>query len=230
MFKAGVKSAAEAAWTDRPAHNISPWRAHTVPHLQPRPRSELSEFEGYFQYMESKSGMLANSALILGHRPDILRATSTFTRAILELAEVPTELKQLMAHLSSSAVTCRYCEAHTARNSARFGMDERKIERVWDFETDPLFSHAERAALRLARDMVQVPNAVTEQHFADLREHFTDSQILEMVTYVSFFGFWNRFNDTIATPLEDSPIEFAAQHLEPRGWALGKHARPTEVR
>jgi len=201
-----------------------------VPHLQPRPRSELPEFESYFQFMEGKSGMLANSALILGIRPDILRATSDFTRAMVEFDEVPLALKQLMAHLSSSAVVCRYCEAHTARNSALNGMDEQKIERVWYFETDPLFSDAERAALRLARDMVQVPNAVTEQHFADLRAHFTDSQILEMVTYVSFFGFWNRFNDTMATPLEDSPIDFATQHLEQRGWALGKHASTAAVR
>ena len=55
---------------------------------------------------------------------------------------------------------------------------------MWEFEQSPLFSDAERAALRLARDMGQVPNAVTAQHFDDLREYFDEEQIVVRVPHV----------------------------------------------
>ena len=37
-------------------------------------------------------------------------------------------------------------------------------------------------------------------------------------------GFLNRFNDTIATELEKSPIEAGKRFLAEKGWTVGKHA------
>lgn len=39
------------------------------------------------------------------------------------------------------------------------------------------------------------------------------------------FGFLNRFNDTMATPLEDEPIEVGERILADHGWSPGKHLR-----
>jgi alkylhydroperoxidase family enzyme len=54
-----------------------------------------------------------------------------------------------------------------------------------------LFSDAERAALRLARDSA-VPNATTPAHFEDLRRHYSERQIIDLVAAISLFGFLNR--------------------------------------
>jgi hypothetical protein len=37
------------------------------------------------------------------------------------------------------------------------------------------------------------------------------------------FGFLNRWNDTMATELEASPVAFAEQALAAIDWARGKH-------
>jgi hypothetical protein len=37
-------------------------------------------------------------------------------------------------------------------------------------------------------------------------------------------GFLNRWNDTLATPLETGPRNFAECHLAATGWEIGKHA------
>jgi hypothetical protein len=34
----------------------------------------------------------------------------------------------------------------------------------------------------------------------------------------------NRWNDTMATELEELPTAFAQRELAPAGWQLGKHA------
>jgi len=135
----------------------------------------------------------------------------------------------LMSHLASSAYGCVFCEAHTTKTAVGRGVDPEKVAKVWEFEQSDLFTDAERAALRLARDMGQVPNAVTAEHFADLRPYFDDEQIVEMVTAVCMFGFWNRWNETMATDLEEPVYRLADALLSPRGWNLGRHSAELPV-
>src|SRR5438445_744050 len=75
----------------------------------------------------------------------------------------------------------------------------------------------ERAALRVAQGAAQVPNDVTDADFGELRRHYSDGQIVDIVAVISLFGFLNRFNDTMATELEASPIEASKRFLAPRG-------------
>ena len=86
-------------------------------------------------------------------------------------------------------------------------------------------SAAERAALRVAQSAAQVPNAVTDQDFAELKRYYSDEQIVDIVAVIALFGFLNRFNDTMATELESSPLEAGRRFLAERGWTVGKHAR-----
>ena len=98
-----------------------------------------------------------------------------------------------------------------------------KIAAIWRFESSELYTDAERAALRFARDAAIVPNGVTEEHFVELRRHWDDGQIVELLSVVSLFGFLNRWNDTMATELEEIPGAFAGEQLGPGGWNPGKH-------
>jgi alkylhydroperoxidase family enzyme len=96
---------------------------------------------------------------------------------------------------------------------------------VWDYQTSPLYSAAERAALDLAVAASVVPNAAIDEMFLELRKHWTEEQIVEIVGVISMFGFLNRWNDTLATPLEDEPIAIGEKFLAGHGWSPGKHAR-----
>lgn len=196
-----------------------------MPHVKPLDRSELPEFEEMFRKRDAASGYIANSVLTMGHRPEILRAYQSLLDSAYNGGTVDHRLKVLVALMRSSTAGCRYCWAHTANHGAsEHGIDAQKVESIWEFETSPLFDDAERAALRLARDAAQLPNAVTEEHFVELRRHFDDGEIVEIVAVVSLFAFLNSWNDTLATPLEDAPAAFAQDHLTGKGWALDKHA------
>jgi hypothetical protein len=67
------------------------------------------------------------------------------------------------------------------------------------------------------------PNAVIADHFARLRQHWTDDQIVEMLAAVCLYGFLNRWNDTMATELEEGPREVGERYLSRTGWNGGKH-------
>ena len=61
--------------------------------------------------------------------------------------------------------------------------------------------------------------------FAEMRKHWSEGQIVEIVAVISTFGFLNRWNDTMGTPLEEEPIAAGEKFLAPHGWSTGKHAR-----
>ena len=140
---------------------------------------------------------------------------------------LPAELLQLIAYCVSLSAGCRYCQAHTGHNTERVsGAPELQAERlaqVLNYETATCFSAAERAAIGLALAAGQVPNASGSEHFAQLRPHFSQRQQVQIVAVISLFGFLNRWNDTLATTLEQAPIDFAKQTLADGGWSLSKH-------
>jgi alkylhydroperoxidase family enzyme len=115
--------------------------------------------------------------------------------------------------------------AHTAEGSAKLGVEQKKLDEVWNYQTSPLYTPAERAALDVAVAAGCVPNAVTDETFAELRKHWDDEQVVEIVGVIALFGFLNRWNDTFATPLEEAPLHFGETHLADQGWDAGKHRR-----
>ena len=44
-----------------------------------------------------------------------------------------------------------------------------------------------------------------------------------MLSIIGLYGFFNRWNDTLATPLEDGPKAFAEKAIGKAGWTPGKH-------
>ncbi|MFK7934432.1 MAG: carboxymuconolactone decarboxylase family protein [Saprospiraceae bacterium] len=136
--------------------------------------------------------------------------------------EVPAYLKDLIAHVASNAAGCRYCQAHTAHTAHKNGVAIEKLQKIWEFEVSDLFTEQERAALRFALAAGSTPNQVTPEHHKNLNQFFTEGQIVEIVATISIFGFLNRWNDSMATELEDKPLQFAQTHLS-NTWDAGKH-------
>jgi uncharacterized peroxidase-related enzyme len=197
-------------------------------HVQPIERAELSDYERMFSRFERSMGYVPNSLFVMGHRPELLEAFCRLVGVIAGPGQVDQGLKQLVAHVASAVSGCRYCQAHTATLAHNYGVDADRIEAVWQFEQDERFSDAERAALRLARDAAQQPSAASAAHFAELAAHFDDGQIVEIVSVIALFGFLNRWNDTLATDLEDEPFDFARTHLADAGWQPGRHRSAEE--
>lgn len=169
-------------------------------------------------------GFEANSLKIMARKPEILQGFMGLSAAILgPSAKLDPVLRQLIAHIASAAAGCAYCQAHTAHGAEHRGAGKEKLEALWEFENSAVFSDAERAALDLALAAGSVPNQATDEHFEALRVHFDEDEIVEIVAVIALFGFLNRWNDTLATPLEDSPLAFAEAHLAPQGWIGDKH-------
>lgn len=191
----------------------------TIDQLPQATRDSLS-------YAEELMGFTPNDVLTMAHWPELLAAMQQLVAVIYKAGALDGTLKRMIATIVSGASGCRYCQAHTAHGAVKMtGADGDKIAAVWTYQSDDRFSQAERAALNLALAAGQQPNAATDDHFRELEKHFSQRQIMEIMGVIGLFGFLNRWNDTLATELEEAPLGFAEQVLRPEDWEAGKHKR-----
>ena len=133
------------------------------------------------------------------------------------------QLRSELFTMASIAGGCQHCQAHGAYTLHLMGVDPSRIRDIWTFEQSSAFTEPEKAAMRLARDGASVPNMVEPSHFADLRTHYSDRQIVEMLAVISLAGWFNRWNNSIATVTDQESVDWAQANLQAVGWTLGKH-------
>ena len=177
-----------------------------------------------FTHYNKTRGFTPNSIQTMVRRPNIVRAFMQMNQVVLYEGTVDEELKMLVSLIASQAAGCRYCQAHMANLSKIYNASQEKIAMAWDFESCNLFSDAEKAALRLAYYGAMSPSQASQAHFDKVYKYFDEGQVVEIVASISLFGFLNRWNDTMATELEDLPKEVAKDMIGGNfGWEPGKH-------
>jgi len=95
--------------------------------------------------------------------------------------ELPRDLKELCRVKIAFDHTCGYCS--TVRSSAArdVGLTEDKIQEVWDFENSRVLSAREKTALRFADHLKHdISKADDDDFYVQLREHFSESEIVEL--------------------------------------------------
>ena len=195
-----------------------------MPLVAPLAANHDSEIAELARFFNETLGFPPNSVLTMQRRPEIAKAFIALNRAVMENAgAVTSEQKRLIGLIASLSAGCRYCQAHTARAAERYGASEARIAEVWNYERSDLFTPAERAAFAFAQAASSVPNGVDETIGANLRAHWSDADIVEILGVVALFGYLNRWNDSMGTSIEAGAIESGEKHLSARGWVPGKH-------
>lgn len=201
-----------------------------MPRLDPLPLEDVPGLEPIGQMYESVYGFVPNGVRIMARRPAIVEGFLHLRRSVMDPATstVPPELKNLVSLIASKTHGCRYCQAHAVYGADRAGFDRARLAAVWEYESSDLFTEGERVALQFAVDAAAVPNGVTDDSYDAMREHWSEGQIVEILAVVALFGFLNRWNDSLGTPLEDPSHQAATQAVGAQGWAAGKHRHDDE--
>lgn len=192
--------------------------------LDPLPRDVIPELQEEFAFFEKTLGFVPNSLLTMARRPALAKGLIMLSKGVYDpKGDVDLGLKRLIGHVASMAAGCMYCRAHTATSAMRLGVPAERLAVLAEYQSSELFSDAERAAFDFALAAASVPNDVTDEIFGRLRQHWNEGQVVEILGVISLFGFFNRWNDSLATTLEAEPLENAGHVLGPTGWHVGKH-------
>jgi len=194
------------------------------PLVNPLPKDANKEAAELAEFYQETLGFTPNSLFTMMHRPRIAMAFQEMNIAVMEnKGRVTSALKRLIAYLSSMTTGCRYCEAHAIRAAERYGSEQDKMNHIWEYKTYPAFTDAERAAFDLAIAASTVPNSNNDEISENMRKHWDDGEIVEILGVIALFGYLNRWNDSMGTQLEEPAAEDGKKYLGKKGWTRGKH-------
>lgn len=195
-----------------------------MPLVTPLPADHDAEVAELATFFNETLGFCPNSVLTMQRRPAIARAFIGLNKAVMaNEGRVSAEQKRLIGYLASANAGCRYCQAHTILAAHRYGGSDARLEGIWGFRDSDLYTEAEKAAFEFALAASAVPNAVDEAISADMRRHWDEGEIVEILGVVALFGYLNRWNDSMGTSLEDGARQAGERWLGHGGWSPGKH-------
>jgi len=79
----------------------------------------------------------------------------------------------------------------------RHGWSDDQIDNIADFRNRSDFTEAEKAALDLAERVTRDPHEVDDNFWAELRRHYDEGEIIELLAAIGLFNYFNRFNDAL---------------------------------
>jgi AhpD family alkylhydroperoxidase len=149
---------------------------------------------------------------LLGHNPNYPIAyglmANNFSNSRTQL---PNSIKRLATQLVAQLNQCSFCIDLGQRMATEEQLNLEKMLAVLGYQNNPIFDESEKAALQYAFETTQVTARVCEETFSALKQHFSDTQILELTVCVAAENFYNR----LTAPLE----------IESQGFcAIGRHS------
>ena len=183
--------------------------------LDPEHNSAVKELSDFFN---ETLGFCPNSVLTMQIRPRIAKAFIELNMAVMEnKGRITSSLKRELAYLSSMTAGCRYCEAHAIRAADRYGSTSERLEHIWEYKTHSSFTEGDRAIFDLAIAASQVPNAVDDTIAENMRKHWDEGEIVEVLGVIALFGYLNRWNDSMGTQLEEPAADDGNKYLGKKG-------------
>ena len=193
-------------------------------HMKPLPPETTPALMQDFAIFERILGFVPNSLLTMQRRPGMVTGFGALTQAVMDPGgPVDLGFMRLIAHFASRAAGCQYCEAHSLIAAGIHGVGQDKLDAIWEYQTSPLYTEAERVALDFALAAGSVPNQVDSELMRRMKQHWSEEQIVQILGAVCLYGFLNRWNDSMATDLEESPRAMGERVLARGGWTGGKH-------
>ncbi|RKZ37045.1 MAG: carboxymuconolactone decarboxylase family protein [Gammaproteobacteria bacterium] len=153
----------------------------------------------FFCNQRRKYGAILEPARLWGRTPRVFAALALLYGA-LDRRSSPIEplLRALITVRVSQINWCTFCVDINSSLVLKRGGNEEKLGELPAFQTSPLFSEREKAALDYAEAMTHSDRQPTPEHFATLRRHFDDDGIIELTGLIGFQNLSSKFNAALA--------------------------------
>ncbi len=164
-----------------------------------------------YKQFATEYGPFLNQVKIFAHRPPALKHIMGLLLELSDEQVLPKRYLEIALVVVSKINECRYCVAHHTPRLIEQGLEPQAVEKILETEV-PGFDEVDM----LVRDYaVQVTNNfqyIRDKIFDDLKQHFTEEQIVELTLRTALCGFFNRFNDSLQIAMEDGVVADMLAH------------------
>ena len=161
-------------------------------------RSEVGpDIAALFDKVFAQRGNVPNMFRVMAHRPEVFATMQAHFAAVLNTGTVPTKLKELIIVRTSQVNQTPYCLASHTILASKLGWTDDQLAHLAEWQERGDFTPAEKAALLLAETVTRDAHSLSDEQFAELRSHYSEGEIVELLCAIGLFNYFNRFNDAL---------------------------------
>jgi AhpD family alkylhydroperoxidase len=133
--------------------------------------------------------------------PALVAKLQRLSDAIAQSGHIDEGLAHLVDIRASQMNGCAFCLDMHVKEAKLNGERELRLHHVAIWRESPLFTPKERAALALTEALTRIaPTGLSDELYAEAREHFGDEELSTLVFRVMTINAWNRVNVAFRTP------------------------------
>lgn len=145
----------------------------------------------------------SNQVAVLAHSPGGFRHLYGLVNALRSEGSISERLVEIAVVTTSRLNECPYCVAHHSIALERTGLPAESIAAILEPEV-PGFTREEHLVRDFARMIVERPWGIRDDFHEELRCHFNDRQIVELTIRVGLCTLFNKFNQVLDVPVEET--------------------------
>lgn len=154
--------------------------------------------------VQAKLGHVPNFLKTLAHQDRLLKAVADTLLSFAEGSSLSDKTRRLVMLRVCQLDKCKQTiDVHTAL-AMKAGWSEDHLKAMDDFAQSELFSFYEKEALKLVELVRTTPDEIPNDYWAQLDNHYTSDQVVEMVTLIGFMGMINRL--ILVLQVEPDPL------------------------
>jgi AhpD family alkylhydroperoxidase len=127
------------------------------------------------------------------HQPKMMVGMGKFNQAVRKGKSVDQRLKNLIELKGAQMIGCEYCVDLGSQICRNNGLSDDELLALPRYEESDLFTNREKLALDYTVAVMRTPVEVTDELFAQMKEHFTSKQLVEITALLTVVNI-DRFN------------------------------------
>ena len=130
---------------------------------------------------------------IWAHQPKMMIGMGKFNQAVRKGKSVDERLKNLIELKGAQMIGCEYCVDLGSQICRNSGLSDDELLALPRYRASDLFTEREQLALDYTVGVMRTPVEVSDELFAQIKEHFTETQLVEITALLTLVNI-DRFN------------------------------------
>ena len=147
-----------------------------------------------YEKFEKETGKTPEWVKVMAHSPKIVKEFTELFKVIMEKGKIEPILRWKIAFVISDSLKCPFCVDVTLKMLKSLGASEEIIEKVKRGEGS---TEDEKELLSLVKEVTLKAQVCTPELLTELRNDFSEQEIIEIVSIIGLFNYINRFNNTL---------------------------------
>jgi alkylhydroperoxidase family enzyme len=155
-----------------------------------------------------ETGTKFGMPLTFARHPELAKAIFEFSRKVQALAEITTRLREIVIMRVAWLNKTDYEWGHHHRYMRDLGMGDEHVQGIKDGPDAPVWSEAERAAIR-AVDELTLTRELSDATWAALSAHYSERQIIDILVLLGQYTLLALPFNAIGLRLEDEYADYS---------------------